>query len=142
MHGYNIPPEEIMELERLEDQQDFSTKAVYDYTYALKRCYDTRASWIVIFEDDIMLAEGWFVKTLQGIADIQRLFAASSRDWLFLRLFNQERSTGWASLTPGQNHEALISILIIIPTVSALLMLRHRSACFRRHLDNATLAII
>lgn len=105
-----------MELERLEDQQDFSTKAVYDYTYALKRCYDTRAAWIVIFEDDILLADGWFVKTLQGISDIQRLFAASSNDWLFLRLFNQERSTGWASSIPGQNHETLISILIMIPT--------------------------
>lgn len=131
-----------MEHERLEDQQDFSTKAVYDYTYALKRCYDTRAAWIVIFEDDILLADGWFVKTLQGISDIQRLFAASRNDWLFLRLFNQERSTGWASSIPGQNHETLISILIMIPTFLALLLLRHRSASLRRHLDNATLAII
>lgn len=142
MHGYNVLPEQSIELERLEEEQDFSTKGVYDYLYALENCYDTQSSWIIIFEDDIILADGWFVKTLQAVADIQQLFATSNRHWLFLRLFNQERSTGWASSTPGQNHEMIISLLIIAPTFSALSFLRRKSAYLKRHLDNASLAII
>ncbi|KAK5046183.1 hypothetical protein LTR84_008640 [Exophiala bonariae] len=142
IHGYDVPLEQSIELERLEEQKDFSTKAVYDYIYAMEKCYDTNASWIVIFEDDIILADGWFVQTLQAVTDIQHHIASSNSDWLFLRLFNQERSIGWASSIPGENHEALISLLVAVPLLSALLFVRSRYLQFRRQLDNATLAII
>jgi GR25 family glycosyltransferase involved in LPS biosynthesis len=142
MHGYDVMPEQMRELQMLEEQQDFSTKAVFDYTYALENCYNTQAPWIIIFEDDVILGDGWLVKTLQALSDIRQQHGAVDHDWLFLRLFNQERSIGWASRIPGQNHEVLISLAIMTPIFLVLILLRARCPVCRRHLDNASIAII
>jgi len=142
MHDYDVLPEQMQELQVLEEQRDFSTKAVFDYSYALESCYNTQAPWIVIFEDDVILGDGWLVKTLQALSDIRQQHGADDHDWLFLRLFNQERSIGWASRVPGQNHELLISLAFMTSTFLVLILLRTRSLVCRQHLDNASIAII
>lgn len=142
IHGYNVTLEQSGEPKRLEEQRDFSRKAVYDYLYAMEKCYEMESPWIAIFEDDIIFADGWFVQTLQAVKEIQHHFSPSNRDWLFLRLFNQERSIGWASSVLGQNHELMISFLIIVPLSFALVFLRRKYLFCRRSFDNASLAII
>ena len=142
MHGYDVSSDQRSTLQGLEDRKDFSTKAVLDYVQGLEDCYKTSAPWIAIFEDDILFADGWLVKTLQSLRDIRDHFTTSERDWLFLRLFNQERSIGWASRTPGHNHEILISLAIMALIFPGLMAIRSRRPTFRKHLDNATIVII
>jgi len=53
--------------------------------------------------------------------------ATSQRDWLFVRLFNQERSMGWASNNFGGNHEyEIIGSVDLLAIVSAVALRRYR----------------
>jgi GR25 family glycosyltransferase involved in LPS biosynthesis len=142
VHGYNVSLDALSQLARLEEEGNYATKAVFDYIYALEKCHGTGSDLIAIFEDDIIFAETWLVSTFKAVTDIRNKFKASDHDWLFLRLFNQERSTGWASMVPGDNHELLIYLIITIPTLAALTTLRIRSSTVRRHLDLTSVTII
>lgn len=50
--------------------------------------------------------------------------------WLFIRLLNQERSTGWESRDIGHNHEFLISILLGLPKATLLSLLPKATPCW------------
>ncbi|CAD0051425.1 unnamed protein product, partial [Aureobasidium pullulans] len=67
LHGYDVSNQQLEHLQELELNKDFSAKAVFDYIHALSDCYETQADWIIIFEDDILLADGWFAKTKQAV---------------------------------------------------------------------------
>ena len=95
----------------LESEGRFREKGVADYIRALENCHATNAPWTVLFEDDILLAEGWLVRVVKGVEDLEkRRKKGKEREWLFMRLFNQERSTGWSSEEIGGNNELLISV--------------------------------
>jgi len=126
----------------LERENNFSEKAVIDYRHALQACYDTGAEWIVLFEDDIILADGWFAYLLWSLRQMRLKTRLHGADWLFVRLFNQERSTGWASRDIGRNHELLISILLGVPIAIFLSLLRRRTQVGIRFIDHASVAII
>ena len=124
-----------------------------DYTLALSHCHSaTSAPYIAVFEDDILLAEGWFARTLVALREVsQRMEARDqaqtqtlahlkqdtttssdrtsapnpSDKWLYLRLFNQERSIGWSGTRPLSNNEPLL-ILIISPSVLLVLLFLRR----------------
>ena len=59
-----------------------------------------------------------------------------------MRLFNQERSTGWSSHNIGGNNEHWISLAVGLPVLVGLLLIRHRSRSLRPHLDDWTLGVI
>jgi hypothetical protein len=40
---------------------------ISDYAYLLNQCLETSAPYIFILEDDVILAGGWFVKTMNGL---------------------------------------------------------------------------
>ncbi|KAH7252530.1 hypothetical protein BKA59DRAFT_453748 [Fusarium tricinctum] len=135
---YDLDDKTMAHLRQLQKTQSYLEKGVFDYTYALQRCYDTGALYIGMFEDDIILADGWFIRTLRGLAGIP----GSTQDWLFMRLFNQERSTGWGSREIGGNHEHWI-ILGVGMGISALVLLAHkRWRASRRYLDLETLFVV
>jgi GR25 family glycosyltransferase involved in LPS biosynthesis len=142
IHTYNVSSQQAEELQQLEQAGNFVQKAVLDYTCALKKCYESQAPWVAMLEDDILLADGWFIRTLQGLYDIERKIKSHTNDWLFMRLFNQERSTGWASRSVGGNCELLISTCILVPTFVILSMLKQSSRSVRRNLDDPSVAII
>ncbi|KAF4501578.1 integral membrane [Fusarium agapanthi] len=121
-----------------DDNRDgrYQEKGVFDYTYALERCYATGALYIGMFEDDIILAEGWFMRILQGLSEI-----CDSSNWLFMRLFNQERSTGWSSREIGGNNEFLIILGIDIGTAASVWFVRRHWRGSRKYLDMETLAV-
>ena len=122
-----------------------------DYTLALSHCHSaTFAPYIAVFEDDILLAEGWFARTLLALREVsQRMEARDqaqalaqgkqdtttssdrtsgrhpSNKWLYLRLFNQERSIGWSGTHPLSNNEPLL-ILLISPSVLLILLFLRR----------------
>lgn len=136
----NLPQDQLDHLKKLEDNKAFSEKAVIDYTHALRKCLDTKAEWVVLFEDDVLLADGWFVRVLQGVLHLDAITSKSK--WLFMRLFNQERSIGWSSREIGGNHEFLISCAVALPLLFVLSAARKRSKPVQRNLDHASIFII
>lgn len=139
-----LSPSDIDHVRELEGADDALRKAPYDYTLPLRHCEDTRAKYFAVFEDDIILADGWVARTLHGIKEMEKELKAHGRsnDWLYMRLFNQERSTTWPSNEIGANHEARYSFWIGLGICISLALLRRRSKLLRAHLDNWTLLVI
>ncbi|KAH9897486.1 hypothetical protein F4778DRAFT_743742 [Xylariomycetidae sp. FL2044] len=137
-------------------------KTVHDYAYALQSCLrTTQAPYIALLEGDILLAEGWAARALLNLRRVEVMMREPSRrppephkvqpgypnTWLYLRLFNQERSTGWTGGTGFRSNNAhLISLAVAIPLLLILLLVRRPSSilprALARHLDNWTLAVI
>ncbi|RBA08831.1 hypothetical protein FPRO05_07111 [Fusarium proliferatum] len=133
---YDVNDTQTKHLSDLEQSGKYQEKGVFDYTYALERCYATGALYVGMFEDDIILAEGWFMRILQGLSEI-----SDSGNWLFMRLFNQERSTGWSSREIGGNNEFLIILGIDIGIAASVWLVRRHWRSSRKYLDMETLAV-
>ncbi|KAI8624374.1 hypothetical protein F5Y19DRAFT_319940 [Xylariaceae sp. FL1651] len=135
-------------------------KTVHDYGYALSQCVQTtEAPYIALFEGDILLADGWAARTLKNLHIIEQMMKDPRRhdpvrgqvqpgepnSWLYLRMFNQERSFGWGGGTGFKsNNVHIISLAVSVPLL-ALLLLARRSFLPRhlaRHLDAWVLLII
>ncbi|KAI0602514.1 hypothetical protein F4775DRAFT_534311 [Biscogniauxia sp. FL1348] len=115
-------------------------KTIHDYAYALAQCaHTTDAPYIAVFEGDILLADGWAARTLKNLRIVEKMMAEPTRrdpvrgrvepgrpnSWLYLRLFNQERSTGWAGGTGFRdNHVHIISMAVCLPLLLVLTLLR------------------
>ncbi|KAJ5495984.1 hypothetical protein N7539_001100 [Penicillium diatomitis] len=112
-----------------------------DYVYALQTCKDLNASHTIIFEDDIILATGWFSKTLKALAEIARFEQHSAKPWLYLRLFYTETSLTWTSSDFVYRNMPFVFGFLMLSTVSCLIALR-RSRYQRFHLDTASIAVI
>ena len=139
MSSYNVSTEEEIWLQTMEKNGDFETKGVFDYVYALGECYTAGTPYIGIFEDDIMLADGWLVRTLLAL---EKLPSSNDGSWLFMRLFNQERSTGWAHGHIGGNKEHWIILGIGLGITILVLAARTFSRSTRAHLDVGTLLVV
>lgn len=113
VYTYNVSAKVKDHLHLLKETGAYAEKGVHDYIYALKNCYETGTPYIGMFEDDVLLADGWLVSTLLSLSHIP-VPEDDVNPWLFLRLFNQERSTGWASRKVGANNEAWISLGIAL----------------------------
>ncbi|OTA56472.1 hypothetical protein K449DRAFT_387519 [Hypoxylon sp. EC38] len=134
-------------------------KTVFDYAYALDRCVETTdAPYIALFEGDILLADGWAAKTLKNLQIIEQMMKDPNRHdpekgeiapgrpntWLYLRLFNQERSFGWSG-GPWfkSNNVHIISIAVAVPLLLVLLIARKQlPRHLARHLDGWTLLVV
>ena len=126
----------------MEREGDYSAKGVFDYAYALEDCYSTKAPYIAIFEDDIILADGWLVRSLLQLQKLPPPDEDNS-SWLFMRLFNQERSTGWAHHHIGGNNEHWIILAIgLAITLPALAARNYSRSARARLLDRDTLLVV
>ncbi|OTB02468.1 hypothetical protein M426DRAFT_195301 [Hypoxylon sp. CI-4A] len=141
------------------NKHQLERKTVHDYAYALDRCVETtNAPYIALFEGDILLADGWAARTLKNLRVIEDMMKDPRRHdpkkgevapgtpntWLYLRLFNQERSYGWAG-GPGfrSNNVHIISVAVAIPLLLVLLLIRRQlPRNISRHLDGWTLMVI
>ena len=133
--------EQLDHLRQLQATGAFAEKGVYDYTSALERCYATEARYVGMFEDDILLADGWLVRALLGLSELPVDDGANS-PWLFMRIFNQERSTGWATRRIGGNNEAGIIAGIALGIVAVTLPVRQYWQAARTYLDLEALGVL
>ncbi|OIW32785.1 hypothetical protein CONLIGDRAFT_630405 [Coniochaeta ligniaria NRRL 30616] len=120
---------EVADLRRMEETEDFQRKGVFDYVYALDRCYrQTRAPFIAVFEDDIIFAADWLARTLLGL---QRLVATAPADkgpgwlpgWLYLRLFYSETYMVWDAEADWWYGHLFVTFALVSLTSAAVLVL-------------------
>ena len=141
MYTYDANDTEKNRLRVLKETGAYAEKGVYDYMHAMRRCYDTGAPYIGMFEDDILLADGWMVRALQSLSQIPAV-DDEGHPWLFMRLFNQERSTGWASHQIGGNNEAWIILSIALGIAMPVFLARRRWHFARTYIDPEIVAVV
>jgi len=143
-----------------DDSTAIERKSLHDYAYALSHCVQTTdAPYIALFEDDILLADGWAARTLRNLYTLEAMMKDPKRhnpargqvesggpnSWLYLRMFNQERSFGWGGGTGFKSNNAhTISLAVSIPLL-VLLLLARRSFLPRqiaRHIDGWVILIV
>lgn len=133
-------------LRDLEEHGGLGEKGILDYSLVLKRCLDTTtAPYIAVFEDDILMADGWLARLMYGLHDAEELMQRSTGDassWLDLRLFNQERSTGWASRRIGGNNEAQIAFGAALCLTLVFLLARRALPSSRKALTPGVLVVL
>lgn len=118
-------------------------KGLLDYSLVLQRCLlRTKAPYLALFEDDVLVARGWVARTMAALRDVDGRYPQPGRDWLHLRLFNQERSTGWASRTIGSHNEVSIVAIIDAVLVVAWMILRRSSLSARRFATSGVLVVV
>lgn len=145
-----VHPSQFAHLVTLEREGNFEAKGSIDYATALRHCYaTTTAPYIAIFEDDILFADSWLTRTLLALRDIDEQMADRARkeyEWLFMRLFNEERASGWESHALLGNNTPLISLGIALALAGILVYLRDYRKGGRnmpaRRLDNATIFVV
>ncbi|KAG5926703.1 hypothetical protein E4U42_003026 [Claviceps africana] len=168
MYTYNLSSaQDGQRLRQLEQQGDFSEKGVLDYAYALEQCHSMETPYVAVLEDDIMLADGWLIHLLTGLRqlpgaaerrpslpplpppssssparDRARAPSPPHKSWLYVRMFNQERSTGWSSIRIGANHEPLIILAIWLTAAPPILLARRRWKAAHLLLDSASLLVL
>lgn len=128
-------------------------KATMDYTMALQQCLDaTHAPYIAVFEGDILVAPGWVAPTLRALKSADELMRRNVRswsaktrkahDWIDVRLFNQERSTGWSSKRIGGNNEFAIALGVDLALLVVFVLFRRKHPYLQRYLDSPTLLVL
>ncbi|KAG2418867.1 hypothetical protein HFD88_001969 [Aspergillus terreus] len=138
---YNVSDSQLEHLQSLERERNFYEKGVFDYLYALRTCQQLNASYTIIFEDDIILAAGWFSRTLQALANISQLEQELGKPWIYLRLFYTETALSWTSADFAYRNMPFVFGLLMLSTLLCLVALR-RTRFKQFHLDTASIAII
>ncbi|KAL4902253.1 hypothetical protein BDW74DRAFT_186973 [Aspergillus multicolor] len=146
--GYNVSEEQLEDLRMLEKERNFYKKGVFDYIYALRACQEVNARYTIVFEDDIILAAGWFAKTLKSMASISQDHGrgqdqATKKPWLYLRLFYTETALGWNDSNAAYRHMPIIFLALMASTFCLLLLLRRsRFPLLHLYLDTLSIAVI
>ncbi|KAL8951776.1 MAG: hypothetical protein Q9222_002267 [Ikaeria aurantiellina] len=107
---------QLEQLKEMEKDKDYRRKAIFDYTYLMKTCIDSGASWVAMIEDDTLAVSGWYPRTIKALDDAD----AKSAAWLYLRLFFTEEFFGWNSEYWPQY---LLSSFLIVAMVGGILLL-------------------
>lgn len=95
---YDVNQQKFRELMEWEADNNYRSKAVFDYTYLLRHCLETGAEWIAMLEDDTIAVAGWYPRLLEALEETnqQRVWTGKA-DWLYLRMFYTEKFLGWNS---------------------------------------------
>ena len=111
-----------------------------DYTYLLDKCYGTGAPYIAMFEDDIIVADGWMVKTRQAFREIER--NKGWTNWLYLRQFYTEISMQWEDTDFWYQHISLTVGIGALIGFALLVLIRYQFPSTKRHLNNGALGVV
>ncbi|KAH8593772.1 hypothetical protein B0O99DRAFT_546343 [Bisporella sp. PMI_857] len=143
--GYDVSTETLTHLKELEEKRNFYEKGVFDYLYALDTCYKTEAPYIAIFEDDIILADGWLARTLHALHhEIEPLAKPGGpfNNWLYFRLFYTETSIQWGAEDFWYANLPLTFFLSSLGTSIAMISTRLLIPRTRNTLDNYSVAVL
>lgn len=113
-----------------------------DYVYLLNTCLETGAPYIFILEDDVILADGWMIKTLNGLFELSQGPIQRSASWLYLRLFYTETSLSWQATDYWYRNMPLAFFLVMATGLVSLLTIRRKLPQTRPWIDNWTIAAV
>jgi hypothetical protein len=139
--AYNVTDDERKNLTKWEaDMKYVQRKGVWDYVYLLNDCYErSTAPYIAVFEDDVVFAEGWLARTMNGLAELRR----TTTEWLYLRLFYTETfHVFWTREDYWHKHRTGAYLIAAATTAVALLLLRGTSKAVHRNLSILALLVI
>ena len=70
---YDLPADgvDIKKMRGWERDNDFNSKTLWDLTYLLKRCVDTGAEYVLVVEDDVVAARGWYEKMKDAVREVE-----------------------------------------------------------------------
>ncbi|KXS94684.1 hypothetical protein AC578_10363 [Pseudocercospora eumusae] len=91
---YNLERKERKYVAYLEkSEKDHHKKSLVDYKYILNACHEVGTPFILIVEDDMLAAAGWYAHLKAALrTKVRRSITDSS---LYLRLFYTEKNFGW-----------------------------------------------
>ncbi|KAK2734023.1 hypothetical protein FQN57_001892 [Myotisia sp. PD_48] len=143
--AYNVSEPQFEHLKKLETDHHWQEKGVFDYVYVLERCLSTKAPYVAVFEDDIIVALGWMAKSLKALKDIDHDPRYSNQDnhpWLYLRLFYTETFMSWSSSDFWYRNMPFVFASVMGLTFGALLAVRWRFPPSRAYLDFFTIGVV
>ncbi|WEW58064.1 hypothetical protein PRK78_003531 [Emydomyces testavorans] len=138
---YNVSEAQLRHLQKLEKDRNFYEKGVFDYIYALASCQASNAPYTVVFEDDIILADGWMANTLKALIDIKRNPLVVNDSWIYLRLFYTETALGWTSSDFLYSNMPFVFGLGMLFAFTSLMAVRRFRFC-HSYLDFPTISVI
>jgi len=111
----------LEQIRRWEETQDYKAKGIFDYAYLLDACYQTGASYIAMFEGDVLAVPGWFPRVQMALRQLER--QSWGMPWLYLRLFYTEHYLGWNS----EEWPTYLSYSVLTAIVLAVILILVRS---------------
>jgi len=91
----NVSIKDKARMRSQETPNGHNKKALFDYSYMLRRCFDSGAPHILMLEDDVIAADGWFRRMKSAVQELESM--AEYQDSIYLRLFYNTRIQGWNS---------------------------------------------
>lgn len=124
-------PSLFSELVELEQSHQYVNKTAYDFSLALRHCFDqTVAPYIMLFEDDIVAADGWLAQTRSALHDAEAMAGIKRREWLDVRLFNDAKNLRWREIKVDGSEWHLLWVVLppLLPSIMGLTYLMLKQA--------------
>ncbi|RAK76612.1 uncharacterized protein BO72DRAFT_496833 [Aspergillus fijiensis CBS 313.89] len=142
----NISLEQFHHLQELEKARNFYEKGVFDYIHALAACMATNATYLTMFEDDIIVADGRMAKTLNCLSEIAQIQELEhnnqNKPWVYLRLFFTETALSWTSADFAYRNMGWIFIGASLSLLAALMAVRRSYPASHAYLDYPAIGAI
>lgn len=130
----NVSAKDRARMRSSESPKGHKKKALFDYAYMLQSCYNSSAPYILMLEDDVIAADGWYPRTKAALADLEK--QPRYADSIYLRLFYNTRLQGWNSELWAQY--LFWSVVFEVLLFGALWTLHHTSATMAKFLTPIT----
>jgi GR25 family glycosyltransferase involved in LPS biosynthesis len=135
----NVSARDKARMRSQETPKGHMKKALFDYSFMLQKCLDSKAPYMLMLEDDVIAADGWYRRTKAALADMESRSDYTSS--VYLRLFYNTRIQGWNS--EFWPHYLFWSVVFEILLVGVLWLLRRSNAAAAKFLTpRAILAIL
>jgi hypothetical protein len=91
----NVLKKDKARMRSQETPKGHEKKALFDYSYMLRKCLDSGTPYILMLEDDTIAADGWYRRTKTAVAEMKSCPEYPSS--IYLRLFYNTRLQAWNS---------------------------------------------
>jgi hypothetical protein len=135
----NVSVRDKARMRSQESPDGHNKKALFDYSYMLRRCLDTNSPYILMLEDDIIAADGWYRHTKAAVRELETTVEYQTS--IYLRLFYNTRIQGWNSESwPVYLFWSVVFEVLLIGTLR--LLCRSSRAASRFFTPRTTLVIL